>query len=342
MGSGASFDAGAYHRSATGAAAAAGHSTRSASSTAAYNTGAIVPKLSCLHKNKAGQIIRESRDSDTTPVTTPIAVFLDVTGSNKDIAEPVLKTLPTLMATLVAEQVVPGPQVLFGAIGDFEACRDRCFQAGQFENGLEVASDLADIVPIGMGGGNGTESYDFAMWFMAQYAALDSLEKRGKKGYFFLICDESTGNGLKADHWNSAMQLSSDDPGYLKADVPMEQVVEALSEKFDICIIYPTQNGYFKSRPQFINSWKNLLPEQVYECEDADSITAFITGLIGMKEGIDLTTIQAKMKVADPGNTSIDVACQSLTKYEGTIVPGGKGGGIITADDPSGHLDEKQ
>ena len=35
-----------------------------------------------------------------------------------------------------------------------------------------------------------TESYELAMYFMARHTALDCHEKRGKRGYLFIIGDE--------------------------------------------------------------------------------------------------------------------------------------------------------
>lgn len=35
-----------------------------------------------------------------------------------------------------------------------------------------------------------TESYELAMYFMARHTSIDCYEKRGKRGYLFMIGDE--------------------------------------------------------------------------------------------------------------------------------------------------------
>ena len=42
----------------------------------------------------------------------------------------------------------------------------------------------------GGGGGQMRESYELAMYFMARHTSLDCHEKRGKRGYLFIIGDE--------------------------------------------------------------------------------------------------------------------------------------------------------
>lgn len=317
---GSTFDPNMYRSSALYSAASLGKSTRSTASTSAAKSNTIVDRLQAGHKNKAGKITRESRDSDDKPETVAVAVFVDVTGSNKTIADSALKYLPTLMATLTLEKVIPGPHVLFGAVDDYKYIRNRALQIGQFEGGLEVASDLSDLVITAMGGGNDVESYELPMYFMAKYAEMDCYEKRGKKGYFFMIADEGLPSKLNHHEWNELMGFGADDPGRLHEDIPIKQVAEMLQEKFTVCIIYPTENEYFRTMPSFIQSWRDVFGEAVYECDKVVGIVPFITGLIGMHEGLTVAEITAKMKTSDGGATAaIDAAHTSLTKYEAQI-----------------------
>jgi len=43
-----------------------------------------------------------------------------------------------------------------------------------------------------------TESYELAMYFMARHTAMDCLDKRGRRGYLFLIGDELAYPKVKA------------------------------------------------------------------------------------------------------------------------------------------------
>ena len=50
--------------------------------------------------------------------------------------------------------------------------------------------DLGKLFLEGGGGGQLTESYELAMYFMARHTSIDCHEKRGKRGYLFIIGDE--------------------------------------------------------------------------------------------------------------------------------------------------------
>lgn len=50
--------------------------------------------------------------------------------------------------------------------------------------------DLGKILLEGGGGGQMRESYELAMYFMARHTSIDCFEKRGKRGYLFMIGDE--------------------------------------------------------------------------------------------------------------------------------------------------------
>jgi hypothetical protein len=78
---------------------------------------------------------------------------------------------------------------MFGAIGD-ATCDRAPLQVGQFESDNRMDDDLSRILLEGGGGGQKTESYELAMYFMARHTAADCYEKRGKRGYLFIIGDE--------------------------------------------------------------------------------------------------------------------------------------------------------
>lgn len=341
---GSTYSHDSYTSSAVYSSARVGESTRSAASVAAAAKSEIVSKLSPRFKNKAGQIIRESRDSTEKPNSNAVAVFLDVTGSNYRHADKMIKNLGALMASLTADGVLPDPHVLFGCLDDIRSVgADRVLQVGQFEGGLETVSDLTDLVLTKAGGANDTESYELAMHFMSVYASMDCVEKRGKKGYFFMVADEHIPKQLEARHWNSMMDLKEGDEHYLAQDMSMDAVIANLREKFEVFIIYPTENALYKSYPHFIQSWRDAFGQDLLECDDSESIAAFIAGIIGMKEGVELTDMEARMKTASPDSASaISSACRSLAKYTGTITKSTSG--TITSftaeGDEGGELSE--
>src|SRR4029078_12430772 len=90
------------------------------------------------------------------------------------------------------------PHILTGAIGD-ATCDDAPLQVGQFEAGIEIEEDLSRLYLEGGGGGGLCESYELALYFMARHTSADCLEKRGKRGYLFVLCDEAPHGKAKGE-----------------------------------------------------------------------------------------------------------------------------------------------
>lgn len=140
--------------------------------------------------NPNGIIFRESRDSEVHPLTVPIQLYLDVTGSMRHIPHDMIKEgLPTLMSNLI-QKGVPDAALMFGAIGDHE-CDRAPLQVAQFESGdAELDMWLTRAYLEGGGGGNAGESYLLAWYFAANHIKTDAWEKRMQKGFVFTIGDE--------------------------------------------------------------------------------------------------------------------------------------------------------
>ena len=73
-------------------------------------------KLDPKRLNAAGQNIRESRDSDEHPASTPIIVGFDETGSMGSIPRLVLTKLKTLFSLLVDKGYATDPQISRGRL----------------------------------------------------------------------------------------------------------------------------------------------------------------------------------------------------------------------------------
>jgi hypothetical protein len=137
-----------------------------------------------------GVRVRESRDSAEHPRSLGIAFALDVTGSMGDIPDLLARReLPNFMKILVDCQVAD-PQVLFLAAGD-ATCDRAPLQVGQFETTGELMDQwLTWSFLEGGGGGQDTESYELALYFLAQHTDMDCYRKRDKRGYLFMTGDE--------------------------------------------------------------------------------------------------------------------------------------------------------
>ena len=116
---------------------------------------------------------RESRDGDEHPRSLPIAVLFDVTGSMRTVPRVLQTKLPQLLGLLQRQGYASDPQIMFGAIGD-ATCDRVPLQVGQFESDNRMDEDLARIVLEGGGGGQKTESYELAMYFLVSSATMSA------------------------------------------------------------------------------------------------------------------------------------------------------------------------
>jgi hypothetical protein len=261
------------HRAATGASAFAytdflrsvAHSARNAH-----------PKM-----NPFNVRVRESRDSAAHPNSRAIAVLFDVTGSMGSIPILLQKKLSQLMALLIRKRYVDDPQILFGAIGD-ATCDRAPLQIGQFESGIEMDDDLGRMYLEGGGGGQQTESYELAAYFMARHTSIDCFEKRSQKGYLFIIGDEAPYPAVKRRQIEA---LIGDD---LQSDIPTRAIFEELREKFETFYLIP--NGASNSSDARIrHTWQSILGQNVLQLEDPAAVCETIALTIGLSEGkVDL------------------------------------------------------
>jgi len=134
--------------------------------------------------------VRESRDSAAHPLSFPIIIGLDLTGSMQEIPQNLIQVgLPKLISSII-QGGIQSPSLLFLGVGDHE-CDDEPLQVAQFESGdEELDMWLHRTYLEGGGGGNSGESYSLAHYFAAKHTATDHWDKRGQKGVLITIGDE--------------------------------------------------------------------------------------------------------------------------------------------------------
>jgi hypothetical protein len=226
-------------------------------------------------KIKGGR--RESRDSAAHPTSRAVAVLFDVTGSMHAVPRMLQRKLCTLFDLLVKKEYLVDPAILVGGIGD-ATCDIAPLQVGQFESGNEIEDDLGRLFLEGGGGGQKTESYELALYFLARKTALDCLEKRQQKGYAFLIGDELPYGRVKrreVEHYFG---------DHLHSNLPLEKIVAEVQKKFELFYILPNLTSYYDD-PQIIGTWRDLLGQNVLRLPDPDAISEAIAGTIGLAEG---------------------------------------------------------
>jgi hypothetical protein len=262
------YDAAARYRAATGASAFA-HSDSGATS--------VHPDL-----DPRGVTLRESRDSGEHPRSLAIAVLFDVTGSMRDVPRRLQEKLPQLLGLLLRKGYADDPQIMFGAIGD-ATCDRAPLQVGQFESDNRMDDDLSRILLEGGGGGQKTESYELAMYFMARHTMTDCYAKRGKRGYLFLIGDEMAYPRVKRAE---AGAVIGDGP---QADIPLTAIVAELTRAWDTYYILP-EGASYAGDSEVLSFWRGLLGQNVIELADLAAVSETIALTVGLGEdAIDLS-----------------------------------------------------
>jgi len=249
---------------------------------------------------------RESRDSDATHNSNAIAVLFDVTGSMFNIPVVLQTKLAKLMSTILARNVVSDPQILFGAIGD-ATCDKIPFQVGQFESDLAMDEDLDKFYLEGGGGGQNTESYELGLYFLARLTSIDCYEKRGKKGYAFIIGDERAYDKVKASEVKRVFGID------IGEDIPLQTIVDEVKEMYDVFFIVPTNASWGTKNKNF---WVELFGQNVLEIENPDLICETIVTAIGMAEGV-INSVYDVAYELELDVESANVVDRALSKYSG-------------------------
>lgn len=226
-------------------------------------------------KLKGGR--RESRDSDAHPTSNAIVVGLDVTGTMADVVTQIHSSLPKLMGLLTRKGYIEHPQILFAAIGD-AYCDRAPLQVGQFESGAEMEGDLSKLYLEQGGGGQNKESYELFAYFVARHTSIDCVEKRGVKGYCFIIGDEMPYPEVaraQVEKWLPH--------GEAPDNLDTKALFDELKETYHVFVILPigSSNG---ERNRGV--WERVVgKEHVLKLEDPNAAAELIAAQIGMCEG---------------------------------------------------------
>jgi len=291
------YDAAERYRSASGTGAFA-YSDRVRSSSP-RGSWAAHPSL-----DPKGLTIRESRDSAEHPTSLAISVLFDVTGSMGGVPRVLQSKLPDLFGLLLRKGYTAHPQILFGAVGD-ATCDRVPLQLGQFESDNRMDEQLGNILLEGGGGGQMTESYELALYAMARHTALDCHQKRGRRGYLFLIGDEMPYGKVKAREVQAVLGER------IERDIPVPEILAELRRTFHVFYILPAGASY-AGNPEVLTLWRHLLGQNVIELDDLDAVCETIALTVGLgEEAIDLASGLADLH--DIGSTVADSVARALS-----------------------------
>jgi hypothetical protein len=172
--------------------------------------------------------------------------------------------------------------------------------------------DLERILLEGGGGGQKTESYELAMYFMARHTAADCFEKRGRRGYLFIIGDEMPYPAVKpreVDAWIG---------DELPQPVAIRNLVAQLTRRWDTYFILP-EGAAHAGDGQVLSAWRSLLGQNVIELADLDAVCETIALTVGLgEESINLD--EGLADLADVGSAAgptVRRALAAIGAYQG-------------------------
>lgn len=246
-------------------------------------------------------VIRESRDGEDNPNSTPIIVGSDVTGSMGAIAEKIMRDgLNTLATEIYDRKPVTDPHIMIAAIGDTQYDRAP-LQVTQFEADIRVAEQARELWLEGGGGGNRGESYLAPHYFAATKVSADAIEKRGKKGYIITIGDEPVLDGISASEIKKFMGIDAE------RNLSGREIIEMASRNWEIFHIVLTNEGFCRNArgiDEVMKSWQNILPERVIKLDDINALAETVVSLIQVTEGANAADVSSSWT----GSTAMTVA----------------------------------
>jgi hypothetical protein len=278
--------------------------------------------------------VRESRDSAAHPESNAIMVWLDVTGSMGSVVGTIHKKLPTLMGILTRKAYIPDPQILFGAIGDATnspSPADKApLQVGQFESGDEMEGDLSNFYIEGGGGGQNPpqESYELAAYVGARKTSIDCFEKRGKKGYCFIIGDERPYPNVRKDIITKLIGPE------LEADISTKEIFRELQEKYVTFFILPKGASHGGSIDELRRVWGEYIdPQHILALEDPAAAPELIATQIGLYEGsTDMDSAAKDLEEHGTSKALVSVIRSSVSKaYSGGQIAKIAAGSLVTS-----------
>lgn len=254
-------------------------------------TGASKPKV---HPSlKPTNAMRECRDSATHPVSVPIGILMDTTGSMGRVPIMLQERLTRLMGCFLEDKASGKkylgdgyPAIMIAAVDDFDAMRgpEGTLQVGQFESGIEIDDNLTNLWITSNGGGTYEESYELGLYFYARHTVHDHWEKRGKKGHLFIVGDEHAYRTVRK------AQVAETIGDNIQADIPLAEVLAEVKERYHVFFIIPNMTNHYGD-PQLEKDWVELLGQQnVLKLEDPSKICEMVAGAVAICEeyvGVD-------------------------------------------------------
>jgi len=218
--------------------------------------------------------VRESVDSAENPLSTPIIVTCDVTGSMGVTAEVIVKHgLGVIMGGIYDRRPVTDPHILIGATGDV-FCDAAPLQVTQFEADMRLVEQTQRLFLEGGGGGNGGESYNAAWYFAAAHVRADAIRTGRRKGYLFTIGDEPPHEVLP----RAAIRRVFGDEA--TRDLTSREILARTQRDWDVFHLLVNPGSYPTDR------WDALLGERLIRVPDVERLGEIVLATIEANEAL--------------------------------------------------------
>ena len=246
--------------------------------------------------------VRESRDSDDSPNSTPIIIGFDSTGSMGYLAAEIAKNSLNKTATMILEKrPVTDPHIMCAAFTS--PGHSLSMQVTQFEADIRVVEQLLDFV---LQGGN-RYSYDALVWYFAlKHTSTDCYEKRGKKGFLFCIGDEIGDDGKGTILSGSEIERTYGDKN--APDYKTRELAALTSEKYEIFHIITGSRT-----AGALKTWEPLLPGRnaVIEPENIQYLAEVMISLMQIAGG--MTKAEAVSQWSDAARDTVASALKTIS-----------------------------
>lgn len=250
--------------------------------------------------------VREARDSDEHPLSTPLILGLDVTGSMGAILQQMAtQDVNALMTTIYDQQPITDPQIMCLGIGDLDAGDKGPLQVTQFESDIRVSEQLENVWLEGGGGGNHYEGYAMAWYMASEHTVTDAFEKRRKKGYIFTIGDELPTPSLPAAKLTALMGREMEHFREValanRGRIPATVLLERAQERWEVFHVVVLQGNYAMKHPDVVDMWRAVLGQHVLPLTRHEDLASVIVAAIQIAEGADPEVVAAGAGAAAAG-----------------------------------------
>ncbi|MCK5607758.1 hypothetical protein KAR91_38100 [Candidatus Pacearchaeota archaeon] len=207
----------------------------------------------------------------------PILIGLDVTGSNRELAQLTYDKAPMFHGQIEMHKYLPGmADMSFCAIGD-AFTDDSPLQVADFAYGIEIDKWLEQLYLEGGGGGQQSESYELFAYYALNHIKMPNAEIP----FCFIIADEQPYLNVDADHIKDIIG------GSTQSSIPSIEVFTDLLEKFkgNLFILLNNYCGREDSpyTPKIRQSWIGVLPEEnIIKISQEKGIIDVILGVVAM------------------------------------------------------------